>query len=216
MTLSKIQLSDAETELICNAELILTKNKALEKIRSLLEQAQKQMEQYVARQHLQSDPRFQNPPKISRGELYRGLPWVMLDYPRIFTREHIFAIRSMFWWGHFFSSTLQVSGTKEDRNILASAYHRLQPYYIGVNPDPWQHHFEHDNYKLVKSFSEEEWLTHLQATEHIKIAVTWPLKDWPDIPENLFENWKRMLALFNYPGGETGLSPDSPRALPGP
>lgn len=215
MTLSKIQLSDAETELICNAELILTKNKALEKIRWLLEQAQQQMQQYVAQHHLQTDALFQNPPKISRGELYRGLPWMILDYPRIFTKERIFAVRSLFWWGHFFSSTLHVSGTPENVHILSPAFAHLQHHFIGVSSDPWQHHFEADNYIPVKNIAERYWNLQLRANDHIRIAAAWPLKDWEKIPEYLFENWKEMLALFNYPGGETGLSPGSPRALPG-
>jgi len=215
MTLSKIQLSDAEMGLICNAELILTKNKALEKIRLLLEQAQREMQQYVAQHQLQTDTLLQHPPKISRGELYRGLPWMILDYPRIFTRDRIFAIRSMFWWGHFFSSTLHISATPENVTMLSSAWHRLQHQYIGVNPDPWHHQLEKDNYTDIPNISERDWLKQLQANEHIKIAAAWPLKDWNAIPENLLENWKKMLALFNYPGGETGLSPGSPTALPG-
>jgi hypothetical protein len=216
MTLSKIQLSDAETELICNADLILTKNKALEKIRSLLEQAQWQMQQYVTAHQLQADALFQNPPKISRGELYRGLPWMILDYPRIFTREGIFAIRSMFWWGHFFSSTLHISGTYKNETTLSAAHHSLQHHYIGVNADPWHHHFEKDNYQPIKKISEPEWRQQLRANEHIKVAAAWPLTNWKTIPDDLFGNWREMLALFSYPGGETDPSPDNPKASPGP
>ena len=191
MTLSKIQLSDTEAGLICDAGLILTKNKALEKIRLLLEQVQLQMQQFVAHHHLHTDPLFQNPPKISRGELYHGLPWMMLDYPRIFTRERIFAVRSMFWWGHFFSSTLHVSATPENTGILSPAFHQLPYHYIGVNPDPWQHHFSEDNYLPLEKMGEAEWRTQLQANGHIKIARAWPLTEWAQIPENLFENWKK-------------------------
>ena len=41
-------------------------------------------------------------PRISRGEQYQRLPWVMLDYPRIFGKEDIFAIRTFFLVGKLF------------------------------------------------------------------------------------------------------------------
>ena len=47
--------------------------------------------------------------KISKGE-NMGLPWVMLDYPRLFGQEDVLAIRTMFWWGHCFSVTLHLKG----------------------------------------------------------------------------------------------------------
>src|SRR5687768_11621431 len=207
MTLSKIQLSLAETELICNAELILTKNKALEKIRLLLEQSQHMMQEHVLEHGLQEQELFRNPPKISRGELYRGLPWIILDYPRVFSRDCIFAVRSLFWWGHFFSSTLHISHDASSTEHLASAYPFLQQHYIGVNTDPWQHHFEKDNYEAIKVIAEKNWPEQIRAKEHIKIARAWPLQDWNLIPVLLFENWKKMLELVNYRGGEKGPSP---------
>src|SRR5688500_3117812 len=199
MTLSKIQLSDAELQLICNADLILTKNKALEKIRLLLEAAQQQMQDYVVQQQWQADIIFQNPPKVSRGEQYLGLPWLILDYPRQFTQDHVFAIRSMFWWGHFFSSTLHLAGRFAKPETLAAAYPVLQDHYIGIHTDPWQHHFEKDNYRAVKELTEQEWVDALQQQPHIKIAARWPVTGWAAAPEKLMQNWKMMLQVVNYP-----------------
>jgi hypothetical protein len=48
--------------------------------------------------------------KISRGENYQLLPYIILDYPSYFSRNNIFAVRTMFWWGNFFSITLHLSG----------------------------------------------------------------------------------------------------------
>ena len=53
----------------------------------------------------------QSTPKIAKGENYLQLPYVLLDYPRCFDKENIFAIRTMFWWGNFFSITLHLSGS---------------------------------------------------------------------------------------------------------
>ncbi len=40
--------------------------------------------------------------KISRGENYKGLPYVVLDFPRYSNGEKVFLYRTMFWWGHYF------------------------------------------------------------------------------------------------------------------
>src|SRR5690349_18207930 len=110
MEVSKIHLSSAEAELMKNAAVLLTKNSVLEKIRQLLARVQEEQQAFAASHGLHSDP-FDISPKISRGENYLGLPYIILDYPRKSGGDGICFIRTMFWWGHFFSSTLHVSGS---------------------------------------------------------------------------------------------------------
>src|SRR5450755_2986522 len=53
---------------------------------------------------------LETPPRISKGENYKGLPWVVLDYPRAFGRLDVLAVRTLFWWGNYFSVTLHLKG----------------------------------------------------------------------------------------------------------
>lgn len=92
---AKIQFSPAEMELMCSAEVILTKNKALQKVKELMEEVQEEMLEYSSNFHFDV---FQVSPKISKGENYLGLPYLVLDYPRNFASDNTFAIRTMFWW----------------------------------------------------------------------------------------------------------------------
>ncbi|HVE61539.1 MAG TPA: hypothetical protein VNA26_06955, partial [Chitinophagaceae bacterium] len=103
MNEAKIHLSPSEMELMCNAEIILTKNKILKKIKILLEHLQEKMMEYgkANKTDLKLNNLFVVNPKISRGENYEGLPYLILDYPRLFDVSHIFTIRSMFWCGNF-------------------------------------------------------------------------------------------------------------------
>jgi len=80
---SKIQLSPFEQQLVTNYEWLLTKNGILEKIKGslgILQQRQQEL--------LQQAGSFLPPEvltvsaKISRGENYLGLPYLMLDQPR--------------------------------------------------------------------------------------------------------------------------------------
>lgn len=54
---------------------------------------------------------LQQGPKLSNGEKYDNLPWLMLDFPRKLTgNEGFFALRTFFWWGNYFSIQLILSG----------------------------------------------------------------------------------------------------------
>ena len=197
MEVSKIQLSDAESELMQNAELILTKNSVLNKTRQLLEELQDMQLDYVKENGLQNGQLFFVSPKISRGENYLGLPWQILDFPRISTEQGIFFIRSMFWWGRFFSSTLHVSGQFRESivdQIMASHQH-LHEYYISINPDPWAHHFEADNYRRIGDMPEQDFREICTGSSHLKIAAWMPLSAWPQAPAALYLNWKFLLMV---------------------
>lgn len=197
MEVSKIHLSSSEFELMQNAGIILTKNSVLQKMKLLLEEVQDMQIDYSQQSKDNGTELFKVSPKISRGENYLGLPWLILDYPRISNPGDLFFIRTMFWWGKFFSSTLHVSGIHKS-NILqniSSSYHLLKEDYIGVNTDPWTHHFEENNYRLISSISEPAFTSICEEVEHLKIASHWPLQQWQQAPSVLFKNWKRLLRL---------------------
>ena len=63
----------------------------------------------------------------------------------------------MFYWGNFFILTLHVSGEtllnlKSKKESLLQ-FLNLHNYYICVNENQWQHHFEEDNYLTAAVFS---------------------------------------------------------------
>lgn len=180
--------------LLGDASVILTKNNILHKTKILFEDLQATLQQ---QEQFNQHPLFQTCPKISRGENYLGLPYLVLDYPRNFGQEDMFAIRSFCWWGNFFSSTLQLSGRYRIQfaHRLAASAPELarRNYYVQVGPDPWAHHFEADNYQPVAAFRQEAFAAHLQGTAPIKIAAKWPLEEWPHAANTLFESWKFLL-----------------------
>src|SRR5829696_6374444 len=176
----KIRLSPAEAALFSDAQVILTKNSVIQKTIALLSELQEEILNAAQPVILAASPSA----KISKGENYLGLPYVILDYPRISGGESLFFIRSMFWWGHFFSSTLQVSGIYKQRYAvnIAARFGSLSNsnYFIGVHTDPWQHHFEVDNYRKINSLSTQELADVIAAQSHIKIAAHWPLERWDE------------------------------------
>lgn len=189
-------LSAAEQELIQNAELILTKNRILQKVMLLLQQVQEQMQDETA-DH--SSPLFSVPPKISKGENYLGLPYVVLDYPRISNGADLCFVRSFFWWGNFFSSTLQLAGSFKQKHLAKIQGRRTElcghHYFIGMETDPWQHHFEANNYLAIQELNAADFEQRLTESVHIKLAKRWPLSEWNEAAAHLLESWRFLLTL---------------------
>ena len=199
MERSKIQLSEAEMRLVVDAEIILTKNRIVKKSILLLEEVQAQM--------LLTETNFFLPSgavaassKISRGDKYLGLPYAILDYPRIASGSDLCFVRTMFWWGHFFSSTLHLSGvyTGTAAPAIEKAYEQLSGdgYFVGTNSHPWHHHFETDNYIKISSLSFKAFAATLYKQPHIKIAAKWPLSEWDNAANILFDSWKLLTRLI--------------------
>lgn len=181
-----------------DAGIILTKNIILEKTKALLQTAQDAMQQTALR-HYREYEIFKKSPKISRGEAYEGLPYLILDYPRIFEREKIFAIRSFFWWGRFFSSTLHIDGDykKAFAPKIAAAAPLLisQNYFINIGADPWAHHFGADNYMPLKNLLPGELKNVAERQAPVKIAAQWPLTEWPGAATHLYKSWALLLRI---------------------
>jgi hypothetical protein len=196
---AKISLSPSEFELVTNAEIILTKNRVLQKIQNSLGHVGNREQGYIEINQFSNLNEFQIGPKISKGENYLGLPYIILDYPRYSNSEDLFFIRQMFWWGHFFSSTLQVKGKYKKELLQGIQQNKINQltdsYFIGIHEDPWRHHFEEDNYKSIASVNDNE-LEHLFLKhEYIKIATNWSISDYSNMNELLFVSWKYLLNI---------------------
>lgn len=179
-----------------NAEIILTKNVVLEKVKALLEDVQREQGELVQRTAF-INPLFSISPKISKGENYRGLPYRVLDFPRVFGQEDIFAIRLLFWWGHYFTATLHLSGRYKSESLSSIAQSlpvlSQKGYHLGIHPDPWLHHFEPNTYRPLSELNQEQFLGLSSSLPHLKIAVSFPLENIISEPGLLFESWKFLL-----------------------
>ena len=198
---AKIRLSQKEMELVSNADLILTKNAILQKANRLLSGLQdKQLQHLESFAANLSEKMFHSSAKISKGENYQGLPYLILDYPRVFDQQHILAIRTMFWWGNFFSVTLHLSGIykKEKEEKLIHAFTKLKErnYYWNINEDPWEHHFEIDNYIPLEQLSKAEFEDSVRKNNFIKLAYKIDLQQWEDAEELLLIFFKQIIAVL--------------------
>ncbi len=112
--------------------------------------------------------------KIFRGENYLNLPYIVLDYPRLFSTTSVFAFRSMFWWGNGFSFTLHLQGTAWECRREATFQNietlRNQDFFICVNDSPWQYHFEKENYIALDAFLEAGRIDEIKKMTFLKLS----------------------------------------------
>lgn len=192
----KIQLSAEEQEMVANSGIILTKNRILSAVMELFGEVSKAEVEYLEKhRHRLPAEVFSYPPKIARGENYQQLPWLMLDYPRVFQPEASLAVRHFFWWGNFFSVGIQVSG--RFRQQLAEAVTKWPPgSHICVQASPWEHHFGSDNYLPVAGLSNAGINRILEKTDFLKLAMAIPVSQWEAVPAFLLNGFTSYLDLL--------------------
>ncbi len=193
---TKVTLSDGELSIAMDKEFILTKRIIIEKVAMLFNEQINTVSNIMKESILLLPEVSAAVPKISKGENYNGLPFVMLDYPAVFTKENIFALRTFFWWGNLFSISIQLSGkykTHFEKNIFESL--KTDDWFICINENEWQHHFEESNYKLFALLSEAEKET-LQQKRFIKIALKYKLHHWNMMQQLLPQGYKKINDLL--------------------
>jgi hypothetical protein len=201
MNPAKIRLSQAEIELVNNADLILTKNAILKKVHQFLGNLQVNQQKHILLHPAGLPAKVSGSTfKISKGENYKGLPYLMLDYPRLFEQENIFAIRTMFWWGNFISVTLHLSGMykKDAEEKLIAGYESLKEkgYRFCINEDQWEHHFEKDNTIPVSSLSKIDFEKTVRERTFIKLANKISLQQWDDAEGMLQGFFKEIIEML--------------------
>ena len=198
MDSAKIQLSQEEAALVIRSDWILTKNGILRKVKLLLETIQDEQQQYLGSSSLPAEVRSTSP-KISKGENYKGLPYLVLDLPRYFDKDHIFAIRTMFWWGHFFSITLHLSGHYKNflENKIIAAFDQLnkEGFHVCINADPWEHHFEAGNFVPLNILTPIRFEEIIRSHPFLKLSKKIPLTEWDNVKENVLQIFRQLLAI---------------------
>jgi hypothetical protein len=174
MQQAKLGLSEEERRLVSDPGLILTKNAIIAKVYDLFGELAGMQQSLPFPEEVRVAM-----PKISRGENYHGLPYVVLDFPRLFTADHVLAIRTHFWWGHYFSVTLHLKGMYRERYAgrCLDAYAELseQGYLMASTGDEWEHRVSEPWYRPVASMDRRAFGQALHLQPFLKIGKTLPL-----------------------------------------
>ena len=134
--------------------------------------------------------------KISRGENYLSQPYVILDLPRHFSKDDIFAFRSMFWWGHHFSFTLHLAGKSFEQHAPALTANMKKLHgrdvYACVKDGMWEHHFEDSNYQSLDAITPGQ-----MPNNFLKLSRKMPLDQWKQMPAYGIETYELFLEVLS-------------------
>jgi hypothetical protein len=192
-----VSLTTYEMQLVTDPKVLLTKNRIIKMVYELFGELvnayKKELDNYGFK-----NEDFNNA-KISRGENYKGLAYVIMDYPRHFGKTDVFAIRSFFWWGNFFSITIHLSGQYQKKyapSIETAIRNGLfEGWFIGTSQNQWEHHFGVDNYELL----EKEKPYNLSQLPFLKLAKKIPLSEWDQMISCFSANFQLIVkAIVNY------------------
>ncbi len=183
---STTELTNDELSLINDRAFLLAKREIIDKIHLQLGRVEKHLHPLVQAQSFPEGV-LTRAGKISKGDSYQGLPYLVLDYPRAFDKQGIFAFRTMFWWGHHFSSTLHLGGDYLDyyRAVLLKNLEGLthNEGYFCVNNGPWHYHYESSNYLPYKQMDPSVIKDSLAHKPFIKLSQRWSLDQFQQLPE---------------------------------
>ncbi len=194
---ANLELSESEMRLVSSPDVILTKNRIVKKVEEIysevLDGYLKTVKPYG---NILPAEVFSIAPRIFKGEQYHGLPYVMLDYPRLFAKQDVFAIRCFFWWGNFFSISLQLQG-KYMNKFLSNIQGSLETkkpdgYYYCIGEDPWNHEFSEENLVLIDKAN----VPRMQNLPFIKLAKKIPLQEWDNVTNFYESSFSELISLL--------------------
>lgn len=187
-------LSPDELSLVTNEHLMLAKNRIIQTVVDYFGSLSGFYEDHL--NFLKLKELAPVHAKISKGENYKGLPYVMLDYPRQFSKEGSLAIRSFFWWGRYFSITLHISGKymehyKEELKKVVE-YKYFSDWYLSTGGNEWEHDVMN---KVYTQFSDNS-TVFIREGEYFKMAKKIPLQEWDNVDEFFKSNFKEILSIL--------------------
>lgn len=198
MQKAKIQLSEEELELMQNSHWILTKNRVIEKISHGLHELGNRLSMELISSEARLPPEFFHQSfKVSRGEKYKGLPYLVLDFPRLFGKNDILAVRILFWWGNYYSVTLHCRGKYCDavkKKLALPAMEDIEnTLLVSYSGDEWNHDLDSLGYFPWRSIN--GYLPAIQNAEFIKLSLKTRLAQWDEVEEILYAYYQRLLTF---------------------
>jgi hypothetical protein len=168
-----------------DAGWILTKNGIIDKIYILFGELSELLRQSFSVVNNELDQVLSISPKISRGEKYIELPWVMLDFPRYFQNDpgH-FAMRTFFWWGNYFLVQAQFSNQFIPK-IVNGIVNKIIPLHIegyqlyaGFPLDTWNNTLPQPGLDLLENGN---FRSEILEKGVLKIVIKVPIEDWASL-----------------------------------
>jgi len=130
--------------------------------------------------------------KVSKGENYLNCPYLVLDFPRLFTKKDIFSYRTIFWWGHYIGNAFILGGISYDLYIRKFVDNidllKKKDWHLCIYNNPWKLENEDSNYLPLNQLSTDQIYKFLISRSFMKVARIYS--------HHQYDRWPRESATF--------------------
>jgi hypothetical protein len=120
----------------------------------------------------------------------------MLDYPRVWGRDDVLAIRTMFWWGHAFSVTLHLKGRYKNIYLPVISRHReglaTAGFHISISDDEWRHEHTPEIFTPIENVPPALW----PQRDFLKLSSAVGLDRWSEAQEALARLFAVLVSII--------------------
>lgn len=191
-----MDLSNEELAILKDDTFLKLKNALSEKVIKYLSEIERALHQQITQSDFPfPEGTFLKAGKISKGEQYLGLPYFILDYPRLFTKDNVFAFRSMLWWGHHYCCTLHIQGAEltNRKDEIANKIIQSKDLYFCINQHPWEYHYQKDNYLIINDINLQDIHSQIDNYGFIKLSNFIPVDLWSEYKSFTLASFARFL-----------------------
>ncbi len=188
---SSFKLTNKEFELILDTEYPLLKKNAIDKIQAHLHELGAQL---IANT-LITRPLPAKSFKISKGENYLNLPYLVLDLPKIGGNHFPILCRTLFWWGKYFSFNVFI---RKEIYDMASFEKKLKicdsdGIHLLLSDKIWQQDLDTEDYNQVSKWPENI----ITEGPYLKLSIKHPIEEIDTLFEKATYYYGLILSCLN-------------------
>ncbi len=189
-------LSDKELEVLQDKSFLLTKKEVSKKVIEHLAETEETLKTSLKTFEFPfpKGTRLKSG-KISKGENYRDLPYFILDFPRLFSKDSVFAYRTMIWWGNEISCTLHLQGESWRKFRTHCEHPDSDDIFVCTGESPWEYHFEKDNYQISSKIEGDQWKVIFERS-FFKISKKRPIHELASLKDFSLETLIEFLSFM--------------------
>lgn len=194
MQKSTNKLTKHELDFASSVEYPLTKQNVFTKINRLMHETGLQLSQEFHKNQLIDLAHH----KITKGERYKEMPYLVMDFPQIKGPDFNIVLRTMFWWGHYFTCSLIVKTSLLDLEKTAKNIGKLKKAKILTGSNLWEQELETDDYAKTSDLSKKQIMKLLESSNYLKLSCKINLRHYASLSSHateIYAAWAKALSI---------------------
>ncbi|MES2559608.1 MAG: hypothetical protein V4590_07710 [Bacteroidota bacterium] len=194
MRKSTIKLTKHELDVASDTIYPQTKQSVMLKLQQLFTACGQKLNQNLAYQELTASRQF----KITKGEQYKGMPYMVLDTPQIKGPQVNFVLRTMFWWGHYITCNLIIRTDNLSAHQEYKGIRKLRKTYLLNGSDLWEQDLDSPAFTKCSALSEDEIKSVVQSHTYLKLSRKIALRKYAELPklvDAIYTEWLTSLSI---------------------